>query len=76
VTESGAVAWISHPHVPQALPMPNLIGLPPFEDGSPRSIAPGKGQHSEAILTEHGFSKQAITELTAQGIVALAPPPS
>jgi crotonobetainyl-CoA:carnitine CoA-transferase CaiB-like acyl-CoA transferase len=71
VTESGAMAWISHPHVPQPLPMPNLIGLPPFEDGSPRTLAPGKGEHGEAILREHGFSAQAINDLAAQGVVVL-----
>lgn len=71
VAESGAVAWLDHPHVPQPLPMPNLIGLPPFESGAPRSVAPGKGEHGEAILREHGFSAQAIAELAAAGAVAL-----
>ncbi len=71
VTESGAVAWLNHPHVPQPIPVPNLIGLPPFEDGAARSLAPGKGEHGEAILREHGFSAQAIADLAAQGAVAL-----
>jgi crotonobetainyl-CoA:carnitine CoA-transferase CaiB-like acyl-CoA transferase len=76
VAESGAMAWIKHPHVPQPLPMPNLIGLPPFEDGSLRSIAPGKGQHSAAILAEHGFSTSAIADLAARDVVVLGAAPS
>lgn len=71
VAASGAVAWVDHPHVPQPIPLPNLIGLPPFENGSPRAVAPGKGQHGEAILREHGYSTQAIADLAAQGVVLL-----
>lgn len=69
VGESGAVAWTSHPHVPQPIPLPNLIGLPPFQDGSPRALSPSKGQHGAAILREHGFSAAEIDDLTARGVV-------
>ncbi len=34
VAESGAIAWLNHPHVPKPLPMPQVIGAPPFVDGS------------------------------------------
>jgi crotonobetainyl-CoA:carnitine CoA-transferase CaiB-like acyl-CoA transferase len=72
VTESGAVAWTTHPHVPQPIPLPNLIGLPPFEDGSPRTVAPSKGEHSAAILAEHGFSSADIAGFVAKGVVLQA----
>ena len=49
VAASGAVAWTHHPHVPQAIPLPNLIGMAPFQDGSPRTVAPSKGEHGVAI---------------------------
>ena len=66
VEESGAVAWLNHPHVPQAMPMPNLVGLPPFADGSARSAAPALGEHGEAILREHGYSAEEIAGLRAE----------
>lgn len=69
VAASGAVAWTQHPHVPQPIPLPNLVGLPPFVDGSPRTVAPSKGEHSAAILAEHGYAAQEIAALMAQGVV-------
>ena len=70
VEESGAVAWLRHPHVPQPMPMPNLIGLPPFVDGDARGVAPALGEHSEAILREHGFSAAEIARLLAERTIA------
>jgi len=69
VAESGAVAWTHHPHVPQALPLPNLIGMPPFQDGSARTVAPSKGEHGVAILTEHGYSPTEIDALIQAGVL-------
>jgi crotonobetainyl-CoA:carnitine CoA-transferase CaiB-like acyl-CoA transferase len=65
VEESGAVAWLQHPHVPQALPLPNLVGLPSFVDGDARGVAPALGQHTDAILAEHGYSLTEIATLRA-----------
>jgi crotonobetainyl-CoA:carnitine CoA-transferase CaiB-like acyl-CoA transferase len=72
VAESGAVAWTRHPHVPQPIPLPNLIGLPSFEDGDRRSVSPSKGEHTEAILREHGYEADAISRLEADGVVGRA----
>ena len=71
LAESGSLAWVNHPHVPQPVPLANLIGAPPFEDGSPLSTAPAKGQHGEAILREHGFSAADIASLVERGVVVL-----
>ena len=71
VAESGAVAWTSHPHVPQQIPLANLIGMPPFTDGAPRTIAPGKGEHTAAILAEHGYSEGEIADMAASGVVVM-----
>jgi crotonobetainyl-CoA:carnitine CoA-transferase CaiB-like acyl-CoA transferase len=70
VEASGAIAWLHHPHVPKALPMPQVIGAPPFVDGSRLAVSPGLGEHTEAILREHGYAAGEITDLLARGIVA------
>jgi crotonobetainyl-CoA:carnitine CoA-transferase CaiB-like acyl-CoA transferase len=72
VAESGAVAWTNHPHVPQAIPLPNLIGRAPFSNDDARSVSPSKGEHSEAILKEHGYEADEIKHLSAGGAVLLA----
>ena len=72
VSESGAVAWTSHPHVGQPIPLPNLIGLPPFQDGTARSVAPSKGEHTEAILREHGYTAAEISAFLTGGVVLQA----
>jgi crotonobetainyl-CoA:carnitine CoA-transferase CaiB-like acyl-CoA transferase len=69
VAASGTVAWTQHPHVPQHIPLPNLVGLPRFEDGTARTVAPSKGEHSAAILGEHGYSGAEIAALVAENIV-------
>lgn len=68
---SGAVAWISHPHVPQPLPLPNIIGLPAFESCSPRAIAPDLGQHTREILHAHGFADPQIEALAKNGVIGI-----
>ena len=71
VAESVAVAWTHHPHVPEPLPLPNLIGLPPFEDGTPRTVSPSKGEHGVAILAEHGYAPGEIAALRESGVLVL-----
>jgi crotonobetainyl-CoA:carnitine CoA-transferase CaiB-like acyl-CoA transferase len=69
VAESGAVAWTHHPHVPQAIPLPNLIGMTPFRYGAPLTVSPSKGEHGVAILTEHGYSETEIARLLEAGVL-------
>jgi crotonobetainyl-CoA:carnitine CoA-transferase CaiB-like acyl-CoA transferase len=70
VEASGAIAWLHHPHVPKALPMPQVIGAPPFVDGSRLGVSPGLGEHTEPILREHGYAAGEIADLLARGVVA------
>ena len=63
------ISWVEHAHVPEKLPLPNIIGLPAFESGTKRATAPGLGEHSAAILGEHGYSAGDIADLVAHGVV-------
>ena len=69
VAACGAVAWVNHPGVAQPVPMPNLIGAVPFESGAVNAVAPALGQHSVAILREHGFDEREIARLIESGAV-------
>jgi len=69
VRETEAVAWLTQPNVPQAVPMANIIGLPAFAPGQGRAIAPGLGEQTEAILHAHGFGVAEIADLAARGVI-------
>ena len=71
VSASGAVARVKPPRMEQTLALPNLIGLAPFESGTARAVAPSLGEHSEAILQEHGYSKAEIAALAERGVVRI-----
>jgi crotonobetainyl-CoA:carnitine CoA-transferase CaiB-like acyl-CoA transferase len=68
---SGAVSKVSHPGVERDLALPNLIGLPAFEAGTARAVAPSLGQHTVAILREHGYAKGEIAALVERRVVRL-----
>lgn len=71
---SGAIAWVDHPAVPRAMPLPNLIGIPPLVSGDARAVAPGLGQHSVEIMRGHGFADSEIAELAARKVIGLPGP--
>jgi crotonobetainyl-CoA:carnitine CoA-transferase CaiB-like acyl-CoA transferase len=71
VEASGAVAWLHHPQVPAKFPMPQIIGAPPLAEGSSLAAAPGLGEHTEAILREHGCGAGEIADLMGRGVVAV-----
>lgn len=76
VRETGLIQWLSQAGVAQPVPVPALPGTPPAPDGTPRAEAPVPGQHTRAILAEHGFTPREIAALLAQGTVAAAGAPA
>src|SRR3954465_8528693 len=72
VKESGLIKWLTQAGLNQPVPVPALPGMQPQLDGTPRGTAPVTGQHTAAILAEHGYSGADIDSLLAKGIVASA----
>lgn len=75
VQQCGAIAWLEHLHLSKPMPMPQIIGAPPLVSGSRLATSPGLGEHSEAILHEHGYTAGQIGDLVGRGVVALAGAP-
>ena len=71
VDAANAVAWLAQPHVADKVPMANIIGLPAFESGAARAVAPGLGEHTLDILRAHGFGADRIAALAADKVIRL-----
>jgi crotonobetainyl-CoA:carnitine CoA-transferase CaiB-like acyl-CoA transferase len=65
------IAWLNVPHVPQPVPVPNIIGLPPIMNGTSRAHAPTLGEHTAAVLREHGYSDAEIADLATREVIGL-----
>jgi crotonobetainyl-CoA:carnitine CoA-transferase CaiB-like acyl-CoA transferase len=72
VRETGLIQWLAQAGVEQPVPVPTLPGTPPQSHGTSRALAPVPGQHTQAILAEHGFDAGEIAALLSQGTVAQA----
>ena len=69
VAATGIISWLTQPGVSEPVPMPNIPGLPPFENGTKRAHAPRLGEHSREVLAEHGYSAAEIDGLFARKVV-------
>ena len=69
VVETGAIAWLTQPGVDRKVPVANLPGMARFEDGSARGTSPKVGEHTAAVLSEHGYSAPEIAELAGRGVI-------
>ena len=72
VRETGLIQWLVQPGINQEVPMPALPGTPRQAVGSLRGTAPATGEHTAAVLAEHGYSAAEIKKLMADGVVAAA----
>ena len=48
--------------------MPNIPGLPSFENGTKRARAPRLGEHTREVLLEHDYSEFEIATLIDKGV--------
>lgn len=74
VRAAGAIAKVDHPVVGSFETIAAPFDLPRADVGV-RGPAPEIGEHSAAILAELGYSGEAITDLTARGVVGPRPRP-
>ena len=70
VRATNIIAWLNQPGVPEPVPMPNIPGLPPFENGTKRAHAPSLGEHSREVLREHGYTEAEIERLVGEKVIA------
>lgn len=69
----GGLAWVEHQAMGK-VPMANIPGLPPIEEGSVFAECPHTGQHTVEILKRNGYADAQIQELLAgKAIGAQAP---
>lgn len=50
--------------------MPNIPGLPAFENGTKRAHAPRLGEHTKEVLREHGYQEAEIAALIEKKVIA------
>ena len=67
---TGIMAWLTQPGVPEKVPMPNIPGLPPLQDGTRRAHAPRLGEHSVEVLRELGYSEAEIGRLLDRKVIS------
>ena len=70
VAATELISWLHVPGVPEPLAVPNLAGMPLLVDGTARATSPVLGQHTRAILAEHGFAETEIDQLLESRVIA------
>lgn len=69
VVASGIFERLHQHGIAMPLPIPRIPGLPGFEDGTELARAPLAGEHTEAILREHGLTAEEIADLRASKVI-------
>jgi crotonobetainyl-CoA:carnitine CoA-transferase CaiB-like acyl-CoA transferase len=66
------ISWLQIAGAPEPVPVPNVAGIPPLKDGTPRGTTPVLGQHTSEVLRDHGFSAADIASLIDRKVVSHA----
>lgn len=61
------IAWIEPRGVGREIPMPNIPGRPAWGEGDALANSPSTGEHTEAILLAHGYTRGEIQALRGRG---------
>jgi crotonobetainyl-CoA:carnitine CoA-transferase CaiB-like acyl-CoA transferase len=70
VAATDIMSWLTQPGVSEPVPMPNIPGLPPFQNGTRRAHAPSLGEHTSEVLREYGYTDPEIEDLRGRKVVA------
>jgi crotonobetainyl-CoA:carnitine CoA-transferase CaiB-like acyl-CoA transferase len=68
----GLISWLELDGAPEPVPIPNVAGIQPLAQGTPRGTTPLLGQHTNEVLRSHGFSAADIASLVERKVVAQA----
>lgn len=60
IQEIDLVSWLNHSGFPEPIPVPNPPGTVPLKDGMATAHAPHLGEHTAAVLSELGYSAEAV----------------
>lgn len=66
----GLVSWLEPGGTTEPVPVPNVAGIAPFAQGTPRGSTPVLGQHTEEVLRDHGFSAADVAALIERKVVS------
>ena len=73
VAAVNGLAWVEHQDMGK-IPMANIPGLLPIEEGSYLAECPHTGQHTVEILKRNGYTDGEINELLAGKAIGIEPP--
>ena len=71
VKDTGLFQWLRQAGLEVPVPIPALPGLP-SQDDSLCAEAPVPGQHTRAVLAEHGYGQTEIETLIGEGTISAA----
>jgi crotonobetainyl-CoA:carnitine CoA-transferase CaiB-like acyl-CoA transferase len=65
-------SWLQLAGADERIPIPNIAGIAPFTQGAPHATTPVPGQHTLAVLQEHGYSADEIAGLRSRNVIQAA----
>lgn len=67
VKATGLISWLEQPGIGR-VPIPNVPGIEPLVQDTPLASAPTVGEHTMAILKEHGYALATIQAYSEKGV--------